>query len=110
MVALGTLVGVCPAYGLTTRYYLVRKHASKPDAEEAMAQVLRPFQLGNLEAMDWPRVRGLPVADFADAVVATVARATASALIITRKVEDFAGAPVPATTPADCLSQMTTAV
>ena len=55
-----------------------------------MDQVLRHFQFGNLEAVDWPRVRGLPFADFADTVVATVARATASALIITRKVEDLA--------------------
>jgi hypothetical protein len=33
MIAAGTLVGVCPAHGLTTLYYLVRKHASKHDAE-----------------------------------------------------------------------------
>lgn len=41
MVAEGTLAGVCPAHGLTTLYYLVRKHASKPDAEAAMDRVLR---------------------------------------------------------------------
>ena len=33
MVVAGTLTGVCPAHGLTTLYYLVRKHASRPDAE-----------------------------------------------------------------------------
>ena len=110
MVATGTLVGVCPAHGLTTLYYLVRKHASKPDAEAAMDQVLRHFQIGNLEAVDWQRARGLPFADFEDAVVATVARATASAFILTRNVDDFVGSPVPAITPADFLSQMTTAV
>ncbi len=110
MVTAGTLVGVCPAHGLTTLYYLVRKHASKPDAEEAMDQVLRHFQIGNLEAVDWQCARRLPFADFEDAVVATVARATASAFIITRNVEDFAGSPVPAITPVDFLSQMTTAV
>jgi predicted nucleic acid-binding protein len=41
MVTAGTLTGVCAAHGLTTLYYLVRKHASKPDAEAAMDQVLR---------------------------------------------------------------------
>ncbi len=36
MVVAGTLAGVCPGHGLTTLYYLVRKHASKPDAEDAV--------------------------------------------------------------------------
>ena len=43
MVTSGTLAGVCPAHGLTTVYDLARKHASKPDAEDAMDQVLTPF-------------------------------------------------------------------
>jgi predicted nucleic acid-binding protein len=73
MVTAGTVAGVCPAHGLTTLYYLVRKHASKPDAEAAMDQVLRHFQIGNLEAADWQEARRLPFADFEDAVVATVA-------------------------------------
>ena len=110
LVTAGTLAGVCPVHGLTTLYYLVRKHASKPEAEAAMDQVLRHFQIGNLEATDWQEARRLPLADFEDAVVATVARATASVFIITRNVDDFAGSPVPAVTPADFLSQLTTAV
>jgi predicted nucleic acid-binding protein len=110
MVTAGRLAGVCPAHGLTTLYYLVRKHASKPDAEAAMDQVLRHFAIGNLEAAGWQEARRLPVADFEDAVVATVARATASAFIITRNVDDFAGSPVSAIAPVDFLSQWTTAV
>ncbi len=110
LVTAGILAGVCPAHGLTTLYYLVRKHASKPDAEDVMDQVLRHFQIGNLEAAGWQDARQLPLADFEDAVVATVARTTASVFIITRNVEDFAGSPVPAISPADFLSQLTTAV
>jgi predicted nucleic acid-binding protein len=94
---------------LTTLYYLVRKHASKPDAEDAMDQVLRHFQIGNLEAAEWQEARRLPLADFEDAVVATVAKAMGAVFILTRNVEDFAGSPVPAITPADFLSQLTTA-
>jgi len=109
MVVAGTLAGVLPAHGLTTLYYLVRKHASKPDAEAAMDQVLRHFQIGNLEAVDWQRARGLSCADFEDAAVATVAEVTGSIFIITRNVDDFAGSPVPAITPADFLSQLTAA-
>lgn len=110
MVTAGTLAGVCPAHGLTTLYYLVRKHASKPKAEAAMDQVLRHFQIGNLEAAGWQDARRLSVADFEDAVVVTVAKATASVFIITRNVGDFAGSSVPAITPADFLSQLATAV
>ena len=72
--------------------------------------MLRHFQIGNLEVADWQQARGLSFEDFEDAVVATVARVTASVFIITRNVDDFAGSPVPAITPADFLSQLTTAV
>ena len=49
----GAIRGVFPAHGLTTLYYLVRKHASKPEAEAAMERVLRHFQIGNLDAAGW---------------------------------------------------------
>ena len=106
LVTAGTLTGVCPAHGLTTLYYLVRKHAAKPDAEAAMDQVLRHFQIGNLEAAAWQQARRLPFEDFEDAVVPPVVAATHSAFIITRNVGDFAGSSIPAITPADFLSQL----
>ena len=105
MVTDGTLAGMCPAHGLTTLYYLVRKHASKPDAEAAMDRVLRHFQIGNLDAAGWQEARLLPLADFEDAAVATVAKITASEFVVTRNVEDFAGSLVPAITPTDFLSR-----
>ena len=105
MVSAGTLTGVVPAHGLTTIYYLVRKHASKPDAEASVDRVVRHFQIGNLDAVAWSRARQLPLDDFEDAAVATVAEVTDSAFIITRNVGDFAGSSVRAITPADFLSQ-----
>ena len=50
MVAAGSLTGVAPAHGLTTIYYLVRKHSSKPDAEAAVDRVMGHFRIGNLDA------------------------------------------------------------
>lgn len=96
-----------PAHGLTTLYYLARKHASKPNAENAMDLVMDHFQIGNLDMAGWREARRLPLADFEDAAVAIVAKVTASAFIITRNVGDFAGSPVLAITPADFLSQLT---
>jgi predicted nucleic acid-binding protein len=108
LVSDGTLTGVCPAHGLTTLYYLVRKHASKPNAETAMDRVLSQFQIGNLDAAGWREARLLPLADFEDAAVATVAKSSSSVFIITRNTGDFVDSPVPAITPADFLSQLTT--
>ena len=99
MATAGTLAGVCPAHGLTTLYYLVRKHASKPYAEAAMDRVLGHFQIGNLDSAGWQEARHLPIADFEDAAVATVAKGMASAFIITRNIGDFAGSSVPRRVP-----------
>ncbi len=106
MVVAGTLMGVCPAHGLTTLYYLVRKYASKPNAEAAMDRVLGGFQIGNLDAAGWQEARRLALSDFEDAAVAAVAKATGSAFIITRNTGDFTHSPVPAITPTDFLSQL----
>ena len=53
LVTSGRLIGMCPAHGLTTLYYLVRKYASRPSAESAMDSVLLHFQIGNLDASGW---------------------------------------------------------
>jgi hypothetical protein len=49
------------------------------------------------------RARQLPLGDFEDALVASVAEATGSDYIVTRNVSDFAGSPVPALTPTEFL-------
>ena len=105
LVTEGKLTGVCPAHGLTTLYYLVRKHATKPDAEAAMNHVLRHFQIGNLDAAGWQRARLLAMEDFEDAAVAVVAEVSGSTFVVTRNNTDFAQSPVPGISPADFLSQ-----
>jgi predicted nucleic acid-binding protein len=105
MVQQGEMTGVFPAHGFTTLYYLVRKHASRPNAETAMDEVLKHFEVGNLDSVGWSRARSLPMPDFEDAVVAVVAEESGSAFIITRNTGDFTYSPVPAITPAEFLSQ-----
>jgi hypothetical protein len=106
LVVSGAIHGAFPAYGVTTLYYLIRKHASRPDAEKAIDEVLLHFQIGNLEIAGWQRARQLGLADFEDAVVTAIAEQTDSAFIITRNVDDFTRSPVPAITPADFLSRL----
>jgi len=52
---------------------------------------------------NFQRARLLPLKDFEDALVASVAEATGSGSIVTRNVPDFAGSPVPAVTPTEFL-------
>lgn len=96
---------IFPAHGITTLYYLARKHATRPDAEAAMDKVIDHFQIGNLDSDGWRRARSLPMTDFEDAVVATVAETNGSSLIITRNTNDFTRSPVPAISPVEFLSQ-----
>ena len=106
LVISGVLTGVFRAHGLTTLYYLIRKHASKPEAEAAVNQVLRCFQIGTLDSKGWQAAQRMMMTDFEDAVVAAVAETTKSAFIITRNVNDFPGSPVPAIAPVDFLSRI----
>jgi predicted nucleic acid-binding protein len=39
LIAAEKITGVCPAHGLTTLYYLVRKHAAKAHADAALDRV-----------------------------------------------------------------------
>lgn len=105
MIEEGEIEAVFPAHGITTLYYLARKHGNRPDAETALEKVLKHFQIGNLNHDDWQRARSLPMPDFEDAVVATVAETSGSTLIITRNVDDFERSTVPAIAPLEFLSQ-----
>lgn len=108
MIEEGEIEAVFPAHGITTLYYLARKHATRPDAEVAMDKVLDHFQIGNLNPDGWRRARSLPMNDFEDAVVATVAETSGFTLVITRNVDDFNSSPVPAISPLEFLSRFFT--
>ena len=96
---------VMPAHALTTLFYLVRKYGTRVDAEAAMDRVLDHFEIGALDAAGWRKARALPMKDFEDAVVATVAESFHCSLVITRNTDDFLKSPVPAFTPIDFLGQ-----
>ena len=103
----GALDGIFPAHGLTTLYHIVRKHAGRQDAETAMDRVIDDFQIGNLDAPGWRVARSLPMGDFEDAAVATIAKKSGSDFIVTRNGRDFARSEVPAISPEDFLIKYT---
>jgi predicted nucleic acid-binding protein len=105
MIEEGQIEAVFPAHGITTLYYLASKHATRPDAEAAVDKVIDHFQIENLDSDGWRHARSLPITDFEDAVVATVAEMSGSTLIITRNTVDFSNSPVAAISPVEFLSQ-----
>ncbi len=95
----GALRGVCPSHGLATLFYLVEKAAATQDAEAAVDEVLRHFEVLGINTPDWQRARTLQMPDLEDAGVAVTAELAKAAFIVTRNVADFAGSPVAAITP-----------
>ena len=70
----------------------------------AVDYVLSFFEVRCLDESGWKLARSLPMADFEDAVVASLALGAGASLIITRNVPDFANAPMQAVSPANFLS------
>ena len=100
----GTLQGIFPAHGVTTLYYLVRRHGTREDAGSAVDRVLAHLEIVGLDRTGWQRARELPISDFEDAVVAAIAEAHAADFIVTRNETDFAASPVTAISPSAFLS------
>lgn len=103
---LGDYAAVLPAHALTTLHYLIEKHSGTTVANETIDGMLADFAVHPVDKANFQRARELPLKDFEDAVVATVAEATGSQYIVTRNGADFAGAPVPALTPAEFLEEL----
>ena len=103
---LGEYTAVLPAHALTTLHYVVEKHGTTDQANETVDGLLKDFAIHPADKANFQRARQLPLKDFEDAVDTAVAEATGSQYIVTRNVTDFAGAPVPAITPAEFLEEL----
>ena len=103
LLATRQLVGVCPAHGLTTIYYLMARHEDRTAAMLVVDQLLADFEIVDLEHAHWLQARALGFTDFEDAAVAQVAVVADASWIITRNAHHFKGSPIPAVTPTDFL-------
>ena len=90
-----------PAHGLTTIYYVVAKHNGKPRAKEVVDWLLAHFEVASADKARFIRARNLSIADFEDAVVASLAEASRCDFIVTRNLSDFENSPIPAFSPED---------
>jgi predicted nucleic acid-binding protein len=99
----GDISALLPSHALTTLYYVLAKVAGKTKAEQTVDWLLAHFDIGVADKAVLRRARQLSLADFEDAVVASVAETAHCDYVVTRNVADFANSPVPALTPADFL-------
>ena len=102
-VASGDISGIVSAHGVTTVYYLTQRQADRMTAEGAVDHLIRHFHIASLDKTGWQRARSLPLPDFEDAVIASVAEESRCDYVIARNTAHFTGSPVPALTPADFL-------
>lgn len=106
---MGDIAAVLPSHAVTTLYYILAKAAGKTKADQTVDWLFTHFEVGVADKAILRRSRQLPLADFEDAVVASVAEATHCDFIVTRNVADFGGSPVPAITPTDFLALLSAA-
>jgi predicted nucleic acid-binding protein len=100
---LGEYAAVLPAHAITTLHYIIEKWSSTQLANQTIDRLLTDFIIHPSDKPNFLRARQLPMKDFEDALVASVAELTGCDYIVTRNVADFAGSPVAVVTPAEFL-------
>lgn len=94
------------ASAVTDIFYLLRKaFRSAQKAKERIEQLSRIVTFVDVQGADIHTALMRSMPDFEDAVVAAVAERNGAAYILTRNINDFAGSPVPAITPAEFLKK-----
>jgi hypothetical protein len=98
--------GICGGIARTRDHdtaHIIEKWSGASLANQTIDGLLADFEVHPPDKTNFRRARQLPMGDFEDAVIASVAEATASEYIVTRNAPDFAGSPVPAVTPTEFL-------
>ena len=94
------------ASAVTDIFYLLRRAFRSPQkAKERIEQLSRIVTFVDVQGADIHTALMRSMPDFEDAVVAAVAERNGAAYILTRNINDFAGSPVPAITPAEFLKK-----
>ncbi|MEA3410514.1 MAG: PIN domain-containing protein [Pseudomonadota bacterium] len=91
---------------MTTVHYLVARYADNKQADELVDWLSSRFEIGVAGRREFLRARGLPFADFEDAVVCAVAEACGCDGIVTRNLGDFTGSPVRPLSPEEFLMDL----
>jgi predicted nucleic acid-binding protein len=97
-------VGLLPAHGVTTLFYLVARARGPATARRIVTDCLSVFGVAPVDEKVLMRALALGWPDFEDAVCAAAAASSSCDLLVTRDVPGFRGSPVRATHPAAALA------
>lgn len=95
-----------PAHGITTVFYVARRHKGVAFAREAVRQILRVPGVAAVDAATLRRAQALDWGDFEDAVCAAAAEAAACDLLVTRDPSGFVHSPVVVVDPVTAVSMI----
>jgi predicted nucleic acid-binding protein len=87
-------------------FYIVRKTKGIAAARQSVSTIVDGFHICPIDEGVLKSANLLPLKDFEDAVQVAAAVASGLDAIITRNVDDYAGAPIPVYSPDDFLRQL----
>lgn len=87
-------------------YYIARKLLGAPDARQAIGDLLAATDICAIDDHVLRTAYGSATSDFEDAVQIAAALHTGMDVIVTRNTGDYADAPIPVLTPAQCLARL----
>jgi predicted nucleic acid-binding protein len=93
-----------PLHAFTTIFYLIERAQDTATANQTVDWLLQHFNVPMADKAILVQARSLPLNDFEDAVVASVAVRDQCDFIISRNVADFSVSPVKAISPTDFLA------
>lgn len=91
----GQSVGVIPAHGVTTVFYLLEKARNTAFARDGVERLLTVFGVAAIDEKVVRRALALGWPDFEDAVCAAAAEASGCQAIVTRDPDGYPNCPLP---------------
>ena len=104
----GDGLGLIPAHGVTTIFYLLEKARGSAFARDGVERLVSVFGVAAVDATVIRRALVFGWPDFEDAVCAAAAEASGCEAIVTRDPDGYPSPPIPAIDPAAALSWILT--
>lgn len=102
----GLINGVVSATSINDVYYVARKHLGRDRALEGVRLITAVFEVAPIDRTCVDHALGSGMKDFEDGLQVAAAVTVRADFIVTRNVDDFSGAIIPAITPERLLAMI----
>lgn len=102
----GDFEGYISAITPINLFYITRKLKDLPTARQAVAELVATLRICSVDQETLQSALSLPLADYEDAVQLASAIINQVDVIVTRNLEDYAGATLPVFSPKDFLKKL----